>query len=238
VVVVPDGTRDANLVDVGKRQGVCLVSLDDVVNVNRSEFTILKGKTGQNLVARATNWPEFSGALVYWGVPIAGDFEGTGRTGVFFGTGNRSLTGLLRGDGSLAWSDARDKATTCLPAFGDFTGSGRREVIGIGFEDGIRCYDAATGQVLWRLTNPAEGVASETASADINGDGRSEMLFTAGTRLYCVGTIVQNGKKAGAILWKCELPTQVGPPVIADVEGRGTASILLVGADGWVYCLQ
>src|SRR6185503_13742526 len=142
-----------------------------------SDYYILRGRTGENLLSKDARWPEVPGAEVYWGVPIAGDFEGTGRNSLFFGTGSRSLTGLLRADGSLVWWDARDRATTCLPAFGDFTGSGRKEAVGIGFEDGIRCYDAATGAVLWRLENPAGGAPAETASADIDGDGRDELLF-------------------------------------------------------------
>lgn len=212
--------------------------LDDVACLHPSDFYILQGKTGKNLLAKDAHWAELPGADVYWGVPIAGDFERVGHAALFFGTSRRSLTGLLRGDGSLVWWDARDKATTCLPAFGDFTGSGRSEVAGIGFEDGIRCYDAATGKILWRLADPAEGVPCETASADINGDGQTELLFSAGQTLYCVGAVEQNGKKTGALLWKCEFSAQVGPPVVADMEGRGTASVLVVGADGWVYCVQ
>ena len=213
-------------------------SLDDVACLFPSDFYILHGRTGRNLLAKIARWPQVPGSDVYWGVPIAGDFEGIGRNSLFFGTSSRSLTGLLRGDGSLVWWDARDRATTCLPAFGDFTGSGRREVVGIGFEDGIRCYDAATGAVLWRMAAPMSGTPTETASADINGDGREEVLFTSGSTLYCVGTVVQDGKKTGGLLWKYELPATVGPPIIADVAGQGTASILLVGADGWVYCIQ
>jgi hypothetical protein len=212
--------------------------LDDIASFHPSEFYILQGSTGKNVLSKDANWKEVPGSDVYWGVPIAGDFEGTGHNSLYFGTSRRSMTGLVRPDGSLVWWDARDTATTCLPAFGDFTGSDRKEAIGIGFEDGIRCYDAATGKVLWRLANPAVGAPTETASADINGDGRDEVLFTADRTLYCAGTVLQDGKKQGALLWKYELPATVGPPVIADVEGHGVASILLVGADGWVYCIE
>jgi hypothetical protein len=38
--------------------------------------------------------------------------------------------------------------------------------------------------------------------------------------------------------WTLDLPTSVGPPAIADVGGNGQASVLLVGADGYVYCVE
>jgi outer membrane protein assembly factor BamB len=212
--------------------------LDDVVSLHPSDLYIMKGATGQNILSRDTVWQGVPGSAVYWGVPIAGDFEGTGRPALYFGTGNRSLTGLIRADGSLVWWDARDRATTCLPAVGDFTGQGRIEVIGIGFDDGIRCYDAATGGVLWRMPYPASQPPVETAGADINGDGREEMLFTAGNTLYCVGSSEAGTAARGALLWKIDLPAGVGPPVIADVDGSGKASILLVGVDGYVYCVR
>jgi len=40
------------------------------------------------------------------------------------------------------------------------------------------------------------------------------------------------------VWWDLDLPTSVGPPAIADVGGNGQASVLLVGADGYVYCVQ
>jgi hypothetical protein len=78
------------------------------------------------------------------------------------------------------------------------------------------------------------------AVADIDGDGRDECLFTMGKTIYAVGA-AKTGEatgspaKGGAVLWKLELPATAGPITIADVDGRGTAQIVVGCADGHVY---
>jgi outer membrane protein assembly factor BamB len=155
---------------------------------------------------------------------------------VFFATTRASMTGLLRPDGSLVWFDAPDVSPNALPAFGDVDGDGRIEAVGVGYPDGVRCYDAATGKVKWTLAQFSPGTGAGTASADINSDGRDEVLVTIGTVLYCLG--VDDAGTQGKLLWKLDLPATIGPPTIADVTGTGAASILLQGADGDVYCVR
>jgi len=75
--------------------------------------------------------------------------------------------------------------------------------------------------------------ADGTASADINSDGRDEALFVIGSTLYCAGT--PKPGEAGALLWKLDFPTSLGPPTIADADGDGLVEIILVGADGFVH---
>ncbi|MCC6442867.1 MAG: hypothetical protein IT210_05345 [Armatimonadetes bacterium] len=208
--------------------------LDDIASFHPSLFYILKGATGKDIIARDAVWEPVPAKPVYWGLPVAGDFEGAGKPSVFFATTRSSMTGLIRPDGSLAWWDALDKSPASWPAFGDFSGSGRVEAIGVGYEDGIRCYDTATGKPLWRMPSPIPGNPTGSASADIDSDGRDEALFTSGHTLYCFGTRNRKGK----ILWQLDLPAPVGPPAIADTEGRGEASILLSGGDGYVYCIR
>jgi outer membrane protein assembly factor BamB len=210
--------------------------LDDAASFHPSIYYVLKGSTGKDIVAMDTTWPQVPAKPVYWGLPIAGDFEGNGRTSTFFATERASMTGLVRADGSLAWWDALDKSPHWLPAVGNFDGDGKLEVIGVGYEDGVRCYDAATGKVRWRMSLPTEAAGLAVASADINGDGRDEALVACGTTLSCIGKFPASD--TGTILWQIALPTTVGPPTIADVRGDGRASILLCGADGYVYCIE
>jgi len=210
--------------------------LDDAAQLHECTFYILDGRTGKDIIAEFAKWKEVPAWMVYWGIPFAGDFEGTGKPSVFFGTTRRSMTGLIRADGSLAWFDALDRSPTCLPAFGDFDGGGRMQAVGLGYDDGIRCYDTATGQVRWKMPLPAAGGPFGTVSGDIDSDGRDEVLFVIGKTLYCLGTDKEG--KQGVVKWKLDLPCRVGPPVIADVDGSGMASILLVGSDGNVYCVR
>jgi len=217
--------------------------LDDVASLHPSLLYLLKGSTGADLLAKDASWDAVPAKPIYWGLPVAGDFDGTGKASLFFATTRRSMTGLIRTDGSLVWWDALDHSTTGYPAVGDFDGDGRTEVLGLGYDvavpgrdDGIRCYDAATGAIEWRLPLPANGTPGEAVSADLDSNGRDEAIFVLGKKLYCLGAGADG--KAGRVEWDLDLPTSVGPPAIADVGGNGQASVLLVGADGYVYCVQ
>jgi hypothetical protein len=210
---------------------------DDLASLHPSILYLLRGASGQDLLARDASWEAVPAKPVYWGLPVAGEFLGPG-TGVslFFATSRRSLTGVIRRDGSLAWWDAPDRSGTAYPAFGDIDGDGRLEATAAGYDDGIRCYDTATGDVKWRLAVPGLTTPVGSAGADIDGDGREEALFTQGNTLTCLGTLP--GAVQGGVRWTFALPATVGPPAIAAVDGSGEAVILLVGADGYVYAIR
>lgn len=209
--------------------------LEDAASLHPSILYILRGTTGEDIVARDASWPGVPAQPVYWGVPVAGRFDGTGAMNLFFGTQRRSMTGLRRADGDLTWWDALDRSPSALPAFGDLDGDGEIEALGVGYDDGARCYDAATGTVEWRLPfEPGAGVAG-TGSGDIDSDGRDEAVIAAGTKLYCLG---EDDDGAGEVAWELGLPATLGPPAIADATGDGAACIIAAAADGYVYCVR
>jgi hypothetical protein len=208
--------------------------LDDLASLHPSILYLLKGSTGGDLLAKDATWKEVPAKPVYWGQPIAGDFLGTGRSALFFG--GRSMTGLVRTDGSLVWWDALDHSPEDWPAFGNFSGQGRFETIGVGYPDGVRCYDAATGHVLWHLPMPGLGNVIGSASGDLNGDGRDEAVFVIGLQLVCLG--VGTTPSEGRILWQLSLPVQTGPPSLALLDKKSGLAILLAGADGFVYAVR
>ena len=184
-----------------------------------------------------THWENVPAQPVFWGQAIAGDFEGSGKKSILFATRRASMTGLVQTDGSLIWWDAVDISPKSLPAIGCFDGDGKLQAIGIGFPDNeVRCYDTASGKVKWRMPVPDQGYVTDTATADINSDGRDEAVFTIGRTLYCVGTSPDGA--TGVLLWKIDLPSSIGPPVIADAGGEGRASVLVAGSDGYVYCIE
>jgi outer membrane protein assembly factor BamB len=230
--------------------------LDDAASLYPNIFYLLKGATGEDLV-NVREGP-------YWGQPVAGDWESTGKPTVFFATERASLTGLYRLNGTMAWLDAQDRSPSSLAAFGDVDGDGQLEAVGVGYADGVRCYDTAGGKVKWRLPTPVARNPVGSASADLNGDGRDEVIFVTDRTLWCLGTIpakaepvlqeaapslrsepalsVTKGQalslSKGVLLWQIELPARLGPPAIADVDGTGQPSVLLVGSDGYVYCVK
>lgn len=202
---------------------------DDLATFHPSLVCLLQGSSGADLLARDAAWDSVPARPVYWGLPLAGDFEGTGRPSLFFATTRRSLTALVRTDGSLAWSDALDRSPCSLPAVGDFDGDGRLEAVAVGYGDGTRCYEGASGKVEWVVPTPVAGTPRGAASADLDSDGRDEAIFTTGTTLWCLGA-------PGRLLWQFPLPAAGSPPAVADLDGR--LSILILCANHEVCCLQ
>jgi hypothetical protein len=127
-----------------------------------------------------------------------------------------------------------DQSAPGWPAFGDFDGDGRLESIGLGYDDGMRCYDLVTGQVRWRRPAPAPGNVAGCASGDLDGDGRDEALFLIGQELVSIAS----SKTGGSLEWKLHLPVVCGPPTLAVLEPGGALSVLLAGSDGYVYCVR
>ena len=206
--------------------------LDDAASFHPSIFYLLKGTTGTDIIARDATWENVPAKPVYWGKPVAGHFlKADGPADVFMA--GTAMTGLVRADGTLVWSDALDKSAKTF-AFGDFDGDGKTEAMGAEYEDGLRCHDAATGAVKWRMPNPMTLPLAGAASADIDGDGKDEAVFTGGTSVCCFGEA--NGQ--GRLKWRVDLPCTIGPPVIADAEGTGILSLLIMGADGCLYCIR
>jgi len=122
-----------------------------------------------------------------------------------------------------------------MAGLGDVDGDGKLELGLTGWEhgQGLRCLNAATGELKWELPleeNPRVPVYG----VDIDGDGRDEFLFAAGTTLYAV-----NGRAdAGRILWQTPLPSEPGNLALADVDADGRTEILFLGEDSVLYCLD
>jgi hypothetical protein len=73
------------------------------------------------------------------------------------------------------------------------------------------------------------------AAADLDGDGRQEVLLGSSD-----GNLYALAERAGGarILWKLPLGRRVGEPVLADLDGDNQAEILVGAEDGRLYCLR
>ena len=80
--------------------------LDDAASLHPSILYVLKGTTGRDLSPRTRRGPKCRQAGL-WGPPVAGHFFNDTRPAIF---GGRSMTGVVRADGSLAWWDALDRS--------------------------------------------------------------------------------------------------------------------------------
>jgi len=83
------------------------------------------------------------------------------------------------------------------------------------------------------MPKPADDAVAGAASADLDGDGRDEALFSLGRALVCIGA--SRAGTAGELRWRLEFPAPIGPPTIAALSADGRAAICVVGSDGYVY---
>jgi hypothetical protein len=135
--------------------------------------------------------------------------------------------------------------------FVDLDGDGRREILHAQPDGMLRCFTPgpharcptcpphaplAIGKEKderWRLDLGRP--ISRMVAADLDGDGRTEVLFGCDDgKLYALGE--RDGKPQ--LLWSVPLGRRVGEPILADLHGDGRASILVPAEDGVLYCLK
>jgi outer membrane protein assembly factor BamB len=85
----------------------------------------------------------------------------------------------------------------------------------------------------WRF-DPGRPI-SRLIAADLDGDGRMELLFGCDDgKLYALGE--REGKPR--LLWSVPLGRRVGEPILADLDGDGRPAILVAAEDGVLYCFK
>ena len=214
--------------------------LDEINGTYPGIFQVLDGATGENVYlvnGWGRQWDSGPAKPVVMGATVAVDPQRNGAICLLHSKA------LLRPDGELLWANETDPVAGDHPAIGDLDGDGQLEMLVRVEGYGAQCHDVATGRVKWRLPLAGAGGPAaahfggwESACADIDGDRRDEALLVLGNMLSCVGTAPGGGE--GLVKWQLELPAQVGPPTIADLEGNGLASILMAGDDGYLYCIR
>ena len=97
------------------------------------------------------------------------------------------------------------------------------------------------GQVRWTFTIPGPINPSvyrsdqDFASADLDGDGRMEVLLGSGDgHLYALKEVGDDCQ----VLWRVRLSERrIGSPILADLNDDGIAEILVPSEEGIVFCL-
>src|SRR5262249_36472750 len=132
----------------------------------------------------------------------------------------------------------------------DVDGDGRREVLHVQPDGVIRCFTprpsarcptcpdeaARAGKgndQRWHLDLGRP--VSRMIAADLDGDGRTELLFGCDDgKLYALGE--RDGRPR--LLWSVTLGRRVGEPILADLDGDGRPEGLVAAEDGRLDCLQ
>ena len=143
--------------------------------------------------------------------------------------------GAINTDHSVRWwkSFPLPSLTVGFGGLADIDNDGDIE-IGLSLADGdFICLCANSGLEKWRVH--LGSVAADVISCDIDGDGRAEFVMsTREGEVIAIGS-ARNG--VGLIKWRLQLDYSLGPPIIADFDNDGLPEILVVGGDGYLYCI-
>lgn len=236
---------DGHEIGMGPIEGCAAVlpleddGLDDVSFLSLDTLVAMDGATGKDLSDRislgdllGTQWLGY-GQLVYV------DADGDGKNEVFV-SGNWGLNGgLLKRDGRTwqpIWFDYYGDANQIgTPPRNRHQGiaqaDGRVLAAGIRADYSYACVDAATGETLW-THELNDSVVSDTATGDIDGDGRDEFIFG------CSDGYLYSFKADGTMLFKLDTGAPAGSPVIADVDGDGKAELIVATLDGSLLVIR
>jgi hypothetical protein len=207
--------------------------LEDALQTFSDLFCVAEGRTGNFLKAeRASKFVPGGG---YYGSAIVTDFLGNGDEQLLFSSAE--VVALLERNGKRIWHGDLGRGSEVRAGVGNADGDGAMDLFVIANRDGKRefqCWDATTGKTNWTLPLPAGNTKpTDPATADIDGDGRDECIFTMGNTVYAVGA--QEDGQSGKIEWTLSMPGNLSPVAIADVKGDGVAQIVVSCADGTVY---
>jgi len=174
------------------------------------------------------------------------------------------VTVLMDMEGNYIWHYSllpRENMPFNLEGFADLDGDGKIEIVTAHRNGTLRAFNAEpsdhrcptclpdepltdqnrSGHERWTFQIPAPINPSvyhsnqDFAAADLDGDGKTELLLGGGDgKLYALKEV--DGKCK--ILWSVDLGShRVGSPILADLDGSGQAKILVPTENGRIYCL-
>jgi len=166
-----------------------------------------------------------------FGQTAAGDIDGDGKLEFVFGCyrNDSSIYALNAEDGSLLWKfnaagPGTDGCNDVAPLIVDADDDGEADVIvPASCNPTTFCFDGGTGAVKW--TARTRGSDSPPAAADIDGDGRLEILHGEfGGYVICMNA------EDGSIAWELAVDTRSWiqtAPTLLDADGDGALDFVV-----------
>ncbi len=184
-----------------------------------------KGVWALRTVASQVLWEYDFGS--YGNELALGDLNNDGcADAVVVNSSGHNATAINGANGQLLWQwTASDNLFAVT--IGDFNGDGQNDVAVGGYDHVVTGLDGADGSILWQFTNGTDDYYRKSIkSMDVNSDGNVDVI--AGCESNIVYAI---DGESGDELWSTDCGGTVNEVRIFDVEGDGTAEVL-VGVGG------
>jgi hypothetical protein len=224
---------------------------DDWLACSENFYGVINVKENKDLVGPVVLSDALPGHWTAYTFPSVAPLHGGGKP-VAFHHGAFGLLLVTDLEGRPLWHCGMTRDTAGRwGQFIDVDGDGRREVLHAQPDGVLRCF---TPRPSARCPTCPPGAApagdggndqrwhidmgrpvSRLAAADLDGDGRTEVLFGCEDgKLHALGE--RDGKPR--LLWSVALGRRVGEPILADLDGDGRPEILVAAEDGRLYCLR
>ncbi|WP_267639800.1 outer membrane protein assembly factor BamB family protein [Haloarchaeobius amylolyticus] len=162
-----------------------------------------------------------------WATPAVADLDGDGHTEVAI-AGRDGVLAAYDADGAAVWETTVADAVTWMTT-GQLDSDPARELV-VGTQQGqVAAVDGRTGEPEWQ--HDRKLLSAVHAVGEV--DGVPTVFATAGD-----GSLVALDGRDGSVRWESTVETEkvtmMPPPVLGDVDGDGTAELVVASNDGGV----
>ncbi len=167
---------------------------------------------------------------------VIGEIENAPGLEVLVGLSDGWLN-CLGADGTILWRFFGDKSRVGPPLIANVVGTSCNEIV-YGTDNGNVYALSGHGEVLWRFSDGAPYGRSGPNAADLDGDGKVEVLITrSNTGLErCLAALDGD---TGALKWRAPSEQQsYCSNSIVDLDNDGKHEVIFADKGNWVYCVN